>query len=114
MTLLALLLLALGLILVPFPTALMWLVVPAILTAFGIVFIEVTTALLVSENVPNEHSGKAMGIYRSVIVIAEIVAALAGGVMSGVTPNLPFIVASLVVISGVLLVKGASRAKLKS
>lgn len=100
MTVLALLLMAVGLATFILPDSLIWLIIPATLTAFGIVFIEVSTAIMVSDMTPKAHQGQAMGVYRSVIVSAEIIAALIGGWLAGLAPAMPYCVAAMVVLLG--------------
>lgn len=107
MTVLSIILMSVGLVLFPIPDELVWLIVPCVVVAAGIVFLEVATAILVSEVTPKEQQGKAMGIYRSTIVFAEIVAGIIGGWLAGVQPHMPHIVAAAVVLLGLpLLVVG--------
>ncbi len=113
MTILGLTLLAGGLALLVLPDDLAWLVIPATITAFGIVILEVTTAIMVSDVVSRKHQGQAMGVYRSAIVIAEIMAALAGGWLAGYIPQAPFLLAGIVVASGLPLVISKIRRKIK-
>jgi hypothetical protein len=44
-----------------------------------------------------------MGIYRSVIVSAEILAALIGGWLSSVTPAMPYHIAAVVTLLALLI-----------
>ena len=105
MTFLALALLSLGLLFTAMPDTLIWIAVPVTLAAFGIVFIEITTAVLVSNSVSKAQNGHAMGVYRTTIVLAEIIAGILGGLLSSVTPALPFLIASAVVALGFIVYK---------
>ena len=87
------------------PDTLIWIAVPVTLAAFGIVFIEITTAVLVSNSVSQAQNGHAMGVYRTTIVLAEIIAGILGGLLSSVTPALPFLIASAVVALGFIVYK---------
>ena len=98
MTTLALLLMASGLLLLTNADSIAGLMLPVSMVAFGIVFIEVTSAQFVSRLATSQEKGELMGIYRSVVVIAEVIATLAAGYLASWTVTLPFIVASITVI----------------
>ncbi|WP_163936864.1 MFS transporter [Paraferrimonas sp. SM1919] len=80
-------------------------VIFTIVVSFGIVFIEVSSALLVSQGVPNQANGQVIGSYRSVTVISEITAAMVGGVLAGLYLPMPFIGAAALVLLSLYLLK---------
>ncbi|MFV1851158.1 MAG: MFS transporter [Thalassospira sp.] len=99
------LLLATGLVTFVLPEGLVWIFVPMCLAAFGIAWCEVTTSLFISNGAGAHEQGQALGIYRSVHVLAEAAAVLMGGVLAGLNSDLPFIVgsvASLICVVGIL------------
>lgn len=80
----------------------LWFTVP--LVALWLTFVEVTNGLLISNAVPDTEQGAAMGTYRSVLVLGEIVAALSGGYLAGIQLNLPFVAGAVVaVVAGIVL-----------
>lgn len=81
----------------------LWYTVP--LVAIWICFAEITTGLLISNAVPSEEQGIAMGTYRSLLVLGELVAALTGGYLAGLHQNFPFYAGAVVaMLAGIVLV----------
>lgn len=72
----------------------MWFTIPIV--AVWLTFGEVTSALLISNAVPPEEQGIAMGTYRALLVLGEIMAALTGGLLTGINTHLPFIAATFI------------------
>lgn len=80
----------------------LWYTVP--LVALWICFAEISTGLLISNAVPSEEQGIAMGTYRSLLVLGELVAALTGGYLAGLHQNFPFYAGALVaILAGIVL-----------
>ncbi|MEQ8285910.1 MFS transporter [Thalassospira sp.] len=98
-------LLAVGLVTFILPDDLVWIFVPMSLAAFGIAWCEVTTSLFISNGAGAHEQGQALGIYRSVHVLAEAAAVLVGGVLAGLNSNSPFVVggvAAVICVIGIL------------
>jgi len=98
-------LLAIGLITFVLPDGLVWVFVPMCIAAFGIAWCEVTTSLFISNGAGAHEQGQALGIYRSVHVLAEAAAVLTGGVLAGLDNTSPFMVggiAALICVIGIL------------
>lgn len=102
-TLLALLLMTSGLLFLSSANSIQGLILPVSLVAFGVVFIEVTSAQWVSRLATPEEKGELMGIYRSVVVMAEVIATLAAGYLASLGVAMPFIIASAIVGCALLL-----------
>ena len=109
LTALALLLIASGLLWLTNAKSIAGLILPVSIVAFGIVFIEVTSAQLVARLATPQDKGELMGIYRSVVVIAEVVATLAAGYLAGVDTVTPFIVASMMAIFSLFFLRQLPR-----
>lgn len=76
--------------------------IPAIIAiAVGITFGQTATSVLVSDAVPPHAQGRVLGLYRSVTVMAAVVAALVGGWLTAMAPGFPFMMAVLVCGVGV-------------
>ncbi len=88
-------LLSFGLLMYGFSFNLTFLVFAAILASFGISFLQVITSLIVSDNAPDYHQGQALGIYRAIVVLAEVLIALLGGLLSYYHVSLPFVAGAL-------------------
>lgn len=98
-------LLGIGLLTFVLPDGLVWIFVPMCIAAFGIAWCEVTTSLFISNGAGAHEQGQALGIYRSVHVLAEAAAVLAGGVLAGLHTNAPFMVgcvAAFICVAGIL------------
>jgi DHA1 family tetracycline resistance protein-like MFS transporter len=102
-TFLALLLMTSGLLFLTRVNSLQGLILPVSMVAFGIVLIEVTSAQWVSRLATPEEKGELMGIYRSVVVIAEVIATLAAGYLASLGVAMPFIIASAIVVCALFL-----------
>ncbi len=97
--------LALSLIVFIIPTSSLglWFTVPVV--ALWLTFVEVTSGLLVSNAVSQAEQGAAMGTYRSILVLGEIVAALSGGYLAGLHETFPFIGGAIVAgLAGLVLI----------
>lgn len=102
--------LGVGMITFLLPDGLVWIFVPMSLAAFGIAWCEVTTSLFISDAAGPHEQGQALGVYRSAHVMAEAVAVLAGGLLSGQSPQSPFFmgfVAAMVCVAGIMAWKRA-------
>ncbi|PKR53178.1 hypothetical protein COO20_16055 [Thalassospira marina] len=102
--------LGVGIITFLLPDGLVWIFVPMCLAAFGIAWCEVTTSLFISDAAGAHEQGQALGIYRSVHVMAEAVAVLVGGLLSGQSPQSPFFmgfVAAMICVAGIMAWKRA-------
>ncbi len=88
-------LLTCGLLMYGFSYNLSFLIISAIIASFGISFLQVITSLIVSENAPNSCQGQALGIYRAIVVLAEVFIALLGGLLAYYHVSLPFIAGAL-------------------
>lgn len=76
--------------------------IPAIIViAVGITFGQTATSVLVSDAVPPHAQGRVLGLYRSVTVMAAVVAALVGGWLTAMAPGYPFMIAVLVCGAGI-------------
>ncbi|MCC9624069.1 MFS transporter [Thalassospira sp. MA62] len=100
------LLLAIGLVTFVLPDGLAWIFVPMCLAAFGIAWCEVTTSLFVSNAAGDHEQGQALGIYRSVHVLAEAAAVLTGGVLAGINSDAPFLVGGIAALICVIAILG--------
>ncbi|MDP2696715.1 MFS transporter [Thalassospira sp.] len=97
--------LAIGLITFLLPDDLIWIFVPMSLAAFGIAWCEVTTSLFISNAAGAHEQGQALGVYRSVHVLAEAIAVLIGGVLAGIAATAPFFlgfVCAMICVAGIL------------
>ena len=91
-------LMAVGLITFIIPDSDIMTLAPLFIIGFGITSCELATSLAVSNSVDGSIQGRVLGLYRSVSVIAETLAALSGGVIAGLHCNYPFMLAALVSI----------------
>ena len=102
--------LAVGIITFLLPDGLVWIFAPMCLAAFGIAWCEVTTSLFISDAAGAHEQGQALGIYRSVHVMAEAFAVLVGGLLSGQSSPSPFFmgsIAALICVAGIMAWKRA-------
>jgi MFS family permease len=102
--------LGVGMITFLLPDGLIWIFVPMSLAAFGIAWCEVTTSLFISDAAGPHEQGQALGVYRSAHVMAEAVAVLVGGLLSGQSPQSPFFmgfVAAMICVAGIMAWKRA-------
>ncbi|OSQ39716.1 MFS transporter [Thalassospira mesophila] len=102
--------LGVGMITFLLPDGLVWIFVPMSLAAFGIAWCEVTTSLFISDAAGPHEQGQALGVYRSAHVMAEAVAVLVGGLLSGQSPQSPFFmgfVAAMMCVAGIMAWKRA-------
>ena len=107
-TALSLLLIASGLLWLTNAKSIAGLILPGSMVAFGIVFIEVTSAQLVARLATPQDKGDD-GHLRSVVMIAEVVATLVAGYLAGVDVVTPFIVASMMVIFALFFLRQLPR-----
>lgn len=92
------------------PDELWALVLPIIVICIGINFAQTTTSLLISDLAPGDEQGQALGVYRSITVLAAGLSAFVGGVLSGLSPTYPFYtgIISAIAAGVVLLVRPGS------
>lgn len=79
----------------------LWFTVP--LVAIWLSFGEITSGLLIANQAKQEDQGIAMGTYRSLLVLGELVAALTGGYLAGLNYILPFLMGAIVAAIASLL-----------
>lgn len=84
-------LLCAGLLLYVLPAQHLWTIPPMFVVAFGVAILWVSTSLMVSNSVDDSIQGQALGVFRSIGVVGEIVAALLGGVLASYGPDMPFV-----------------------
>lgn len=92
------------------PDDLWGLVLPIVVICIGINFAQTTTSLLISDLAPGEEQGQALGVYRSITVLAAGLSALIGGVLSGLSPAYPFYTGILSAIVAGMVLLGTSSA----
>lgn len=80
-----------GLLLYVPPEQHLWTIPPLMVVTFGIAVLWVSTSLMVSNSVDETIQGQALGLFRSISVMGEIVAALLGGVLASYGPDFPYI-----------------------
>lgn len=84
------------------PSALWLTIIPV---GLAITISEITSAVLVSNAANKGEQGTVMGVYRSLQVLSEMLAALLGGLIASISINLPFIVGAVFAIcAGLLLI----------
>ncbi|MCZ4280629.1 MFS transporter [Kiloniella laminariae] len=96
--------LAIGLVLYVLPETINGLIIPFCIAFTGAGVVQVATSLYLSNAAPVGEQGQVMGLYRSVMVVAELVIALVGGVLAGYAAGYPYLAGALTaVICGLLL-----------
>jgi DHA1 family tetracycline resistance protein-like MFS transporter len=101
------LLMSVGLAWFVVPDELWGLVLPIIVICIGINFAQTTTSLLISDLAPGDEQGQALGVYRSITVLAAGLSAFVGGALSGLSPAYPFYTGIVSAIAaGVVLLVG--------
>lgn len=91
------------------------LILPGIIICIGINFGQTATALLVSDTAKAGEHGQAMGVHRSVSILAGGTCAIIGGWLAGLDPAYPFYsgMVAAVIAAVVLLCLKNARAGLK-
>ncbi len=102
--LLGCIMLIIGLIAYGFSKNYVSLILSATIASFGISFLQVVTSLIVSNRAPLSHQGQVLGIYRAIVVFAEIAISLLGGVLVAYFTPLPFIVGAVCCIAVILYI----------
>lgn len=89
------------------------LILPGIIICMGINFGQTATAMLVSDAAKTGEHGQAMGVHRSISILAGGICALLGGWLAGLDPAYPFysgIVAAIVAATVLFCLKSTRAA----
>jgi len=94
-----------GLFIYSFVPTQIWTFLPMAMTGVGIAILFISTALAVSNSVNSDIQGQAMGLYRSINVIGEILAAILGGFLASMGTTMPFIGAAFIGLFALFIVR---------
>ncbi|WP_157230988.1 MFS transporter [Kiloniella laminariae] len=95
--------LAIGLVLYVLPESINGLIIPFCIAFTGAGVVQVATSLYLSNAAPVGEQGQVMGLYRSVMVVAELVIALVGGVLAGYAAGFPYLAGAVAAVICALL-----------